>query len=370
MAGAAGCLLLGLGGGLVRLGWPVGPPWTEVVSRHGVLMVSGFLGTLIGLERAAAAGWGWSYAAPALSLSGVALALALPFPAQAGWLLAASALVLAATQILLLRHHLAIWSCTLVAGALCWAVGNLLWGWGASLQAATRWWMAFLVLTIGGERLEIGRVLRPGLRARGTYAAAAASVVGGAAAAWAAPAAGTALQGAGLVVLGLWLFVHDVARLSLRARGHKRYAAWTMTAGFAWLVAGGVVGLAAAFSPAGGRIPFDALIHPVLLGFVFSAVFAHGPAILPALLGLTAGRPRSESYWPYWVPVVLLHASLLLRIGGDLGGLAGAVRWGALLNAVSIVGFLAVTAASSLMAKSDSPSPGPDENSRPPRTPE
>ncbi len=294
--------------------------------------------------------------APALSLGGATLAVALPFPAPAGWVLAASALVLAATQLLLLRRHLAIWSCSLVGGALCWAVGNALWAWGAPLQAAARWWVAFLVLTIGGERLEIGRVLRPGLRVSGTYAAAAALVAAGAAAAWPAPTVGTALQGVGFLVLGLWLLTHDVARLSLRAEGHKRYAAWTMAAGFAWLAAGGAVGLAASLAPAGGSIPFDALIHPALLGFVFSAVFAHGPAIFPALLGLTAGRPR---HGPYWVPAALLHASLLLRIGGDLGGLPGAVRWGALGNAVSILLFLALTAVSTLVpAKSDPPVPG------------
>ena len=61
-------LLAALWAGLVRLGWslPVGPPGVLYVA-HGPLMVCGFLGTLISLERAVALGEGWSYAAPTLS---------------------------------------------------------------------------------------------------------------------------------------------------------------------------------------------------------------------------------------------------------------------------------------------------------------
>jgi hypothetical protein len=52
LAGAA--LLAGLWAGLVRLGWAVPPGHPAWVANHGPLMISGFLGTLISLERAVA----------------------------------------------------------------------------------------------------------------------------------------------------------------------------------------------------------------------------------------------------------------------------------------------------------------------------
>ena len=56
-------------GGLVRLGWVLPVPATLVVF-HGPLMVAGFLGTVIGLERAVALGRRWAYAAPLASGAG------------------------------------------------------------------------------------------------------------------------------------------------------------------------------------------------------------------------------------------------------------------------------------------------------------
>jgi hypothetical protein len=45
-------LLTVLWGGLVRLGWPWPVPLPTLFMAHGPLMVCGFLGTLIGVERA------------------------------------------------------------------------------------------------------------------------------------------------------------------------------------------------------------------------------------------------------------------------------------------------------------------------------
>lgn len=64
-------LLLAAWAGLVRMGWALLP---VSVAEHGPLMISGFLGTLIALERAVALaaafrrGW-WAYTAPLLSAS-------------------------------------------------------------------------------------------------------------------------------------------------------------------------------------------------------------------------------------------------------------------------------------------------------------
>ena len=61
---AAISLLSGIAAGLARMGVVIAEPAAAAAPLHGVLMVSGFFGTLIGLERAVAHGAKWSYAAP------------------------------------------------------------------------------------------------------------------------------------------------------------------------------------------------------------------------------------------------------------------------------------------------------------------
>jgi len=71
-------LLSALAGGLARLGWPL-PVSAPLVAFHGPLMVAGFLGTVIGLERAVALGRSWAYGGPIASgLGALALAAGVP----------------------------------------------------------------------------------------------------------------------------------------------------------------------------------------------------------------------------------------------------------------------------------------------------
>ena len=87
----------------------------------------------------------------------------------------------------------------------------------------------------------------------------------------------------------------------------------------------------------GGR--YDAMIHAVMLGFVFSMIFGHAPIIFPAVLGIgVAYRPA------FYAHVALLHVSLLFRVAGDLAPWPAARAWGGLLNGIAIVVFLANTA--------------------------
>src|SRR5690554_2531500 len=65
-------LLAGLCGGLLRVGWGSAHVPVTLALAHGPLMVCGFLGTLISLERAVALRRGWAYAVPlAAGLGGV-----------------------------------------------------------------------------------------------------------------------------------------------------------------------------------------------------------------------------------------------------------------------------------------------------------
>src|SRR6186713_1561902 len=70
---AATCLVAGVAGGLARLGF--GVPVPSAAAFHGAIMTSGFLGTVISLERAVALGSRWAYAAPLAAALGTILPL-------------------------------------------------------------------------------------------------------------------------------------------------------------------------------------------------------------------------------------------------------------------------------------------------------
>ena len=87
-------LAAGIAGGLARL-TPLPVP-IIVLALHGPLMVSGFLGTVISLERAAALQRVWAYAAPLLAgLGGVLVAAGFPREGFAAMVLAALLLLVA-----------------------------------------------------------------------------------------------------------------------------------------------------------------------------------------------------------------------------------------------------------------------------------
>ena len=67
LATAAASLIWGVWLGLLRLGWALPLPWPDQLILHGPLMINGFLGTLIGLERAVGIARRWAYAAPILT---------------------------------------------------------------------------------------------------------------------------------------------------------------------------------------------------------------------------------------------------------------------------------------------------------------
>jgi hypothetical protein len=119
------------------------------------------------------------------------------------------------------------------------------------------------------------------------------------------------------------------------------------------VVAGGLWGLGATVFVAGPL--YDAMLHTVLLGFVFSMIFGHEPIIVPALLkvGLTYS-PR------FYLHLGLLHLSLILRVAGDLLLLPALRQWGGLLNALAIVLFIGNTVWATLIDSDDSTQAAPD----------
>jgi hypothetical protein len=77
-------LIVGTLAGLARLGWAMPALAAGAAALHGPLMIVGFFGVVIALERAVAIGRQWAYIAPlAAGLGTIALLLGAPW---AAWL--------------------------------------------------------------------------------------------------------------------------------------------------------------------------------------------------------------------------------------------------------------------------------------------
>lgn len=341
-------VLAGLWGGLNLLGTGVPVPSTTFAREHGPLMVLGFLGTLISLERAVALRRWWGYAAPALAAAGALTAAAgfaqlgrLLLTAAAGWLFAAYLVLLSRCP----GREVIIQMC----GAIAWYGGGLLWLRGLPIADLVPWLMAFLVLTIAGERLELAQVGFLPDRAAGRRAGdgilAAVAVLGvGVLASVFWPVVGWRMAGLGMALLAGLLAVHDIARRTVRATGLPRYAAVCLLTGYAWLILAGTIWAIAGRPETGGV--YDAALHAVFLGFVMSMVFGHAPVILPAVL-----QVRLPYHPMLYGPLALLHAALLIRVAGDLGA-AHAVRTaGGVLGEVALLTFAGCAVAASRLSR-------------------
>lgn len=330
-------LFAGMGAGLARLGWPL--PGANLAALHGPLMASGFFGTVISLERAVALGRKWAYAAPLLSgLAALATVLGTP-AAVAPALAAVGSAVMFAGSVVILRRQRELFILTLCLGAACWTVGNLLWLSGRPIYVVAPWWIAFLVLTIAGERLELSRFLPASPVAKRIFGALLVLLLGGVTASLAIRAAGTVVLGIALAGLALWLMRQDVARRTVRANGLPRFIAVCLLSGYVWLAISAGTILVSGGLETGGPA-YDAALHAVLLGFVFSMVFGHAPIIFPAVLRVAV------PYSPYfYAPLALLHASLAIRLAGDWMLQPQWRAWGGALNGVALVAFVLGTVA-------------------------
>ena len=354
IAAAVVMLFAGLWEGLFYLGLPVPPGGATLSQDHGELMVLGFLGTLIALERAVALGATWAYLAPAAAGAG-GLAIVIGAPGKVGEvLIGCGGVMLMAIFAAVHRIQPSLHNVVLASAAGCWVVAAGLWLAGWDISKFVPWLVGFLVLTITGERLELSRMTGTSRRGRLLFTAAAGLFAAGLLASLAAgpaPAApdgaipaGIRVTGAGLIALALWLARYDVARRTIRGHGVTRYMAAALLTGYAWLaVAGGLWAGMGRMAVDGGYDlgAYDAELHAVFLGFVMSMIFAHAPVIVPSVLG----RPLPFRNFLY-VPLVLLNVSLILRLaGGDWAGNTDAWQWGGSLNEVAVLLFLAMAAA-------------------------
>ena len=338
VVGAGISLLAGLDGALLLLG-----VWSPVMSTrlskwHGPLMVLGFVGTVICLERAVALGHRLAYLVPAMSGFGVIVLLApLPFDsARAGLAL------LTLAQLGLLTIYVPLWrrshdDAVVIqgAGAFCAAGAAALLTTGAHVSQIVGWLACYMILTICGERLELSRLTMARNRALSALCLA---VVAALLVSVVSPAIGWRVLGVVLIGLAVWLCRHDVARGGLRRGGQAAYIGTLLMIGYLWLATAGIV--CTIQRPPTSRNGYDAVVHSLFLGFTMGMILGHAPIILPAVL-----QVRLEWTTWFWLPAFLLEASLLVRIGiGDGLDRSAAVQAGGTVNVLSLLTLVAVIA--------------------------
>ena len=350
-------LLAGIWAGLIRMGISLPTFGFVPPGQHGALMIAGFLATLISLERVVALNQGIHlgsirngpgasvrispqvfYLVPALSAVG-ALMLLFNLPIQLSiFAFSFAALGFVLLNAVLARSYFDLATITLLLASLLYLAGCLVWLLGKPVSQAVPWWISFLILTIAAERLELTRIIKRKDWILYLFVLASAAIVAGLMISLGWYNLGFRLAGLGFLLLASWLLFFDIARRTIRRPGLTSYIAACLLLGFVWLGVGGLLWLIYGGGYSAGPI-YDAMLHTLLIGFVFSMIFGHAPVILP---GVT-GRPMGY-FAIFYLPLALLHLSLILRLVGDFLLLPWIRRWGGIGNGIAIVLFLVVSA--------------------------
>jgi hypothetical protein len=326
---AVAALLAGLWGGLARIGWSI-PVADALVLRHGGVMVVGFVGTVISVERAIAFGGAPTLLAPAASaLAGLALLTGAPVEVAVA-LATIAALAYTATVGVLWRRQPQSGSLLILLGGVCLVAAALAWALSGASPRVVPWWIAYLVCTVAGERLEMTRFQRIGRLNAAVGVLAYALLL-------AAPLIGAVDVRSGAIALGIaliavagWSVLRDPARRTIASPGLARFSAVGVLTAYGWLVVTGVLLLLGSALP--GTLEYDAAVHAFFTGFVFSAIIAHEPIIAEAVSGLRFAFSNAM-----YAPLVLLGAGTAMRIASDAAMLLDRRRDAGLLQALAIV---------------------------------
>jgi len=231
-------LILALWAGLGRIPFAL-PVGMNLIMLHGPLMIGGFLGTVIAVERASAIGQRWPWIGPAMTGLGTVMMLghvatgnlmgAFKF---GGVLFTAGGIFYTAVFGLIIRRQPTLFNYVMGLGAVFFVAGNLMLAMGSSVAQVVPLWAVFLVLTITGERLELNRMLAPRAGDRALFFVALILVVAGVVTGLFKPIPGARIWGVGLMVMSGWLFWRDIARKTIKVPGVTRFTAISLLSGY------------------------------------------------------------------------------------------------------------------------------------------
>jgi hypothetical protein len=142
---------------------------------------------------------------------------------------------------------------------------------------------------------------------------------------------GRYMSGVALLLIASWLAVFDLARKEAAKSGINRYSGILLLTGFAWLLFTGLCMLRGEMM---GPL-YDVTLHSFFIGFLFTIVMAHGPKILPGLLGLNISPFHPILY--LWF--ALLQGSLITRIAANFLRIYNLRQWAGLLNGIAMLAF-------------------------------
>lgn len=335
LAGALLSLAAAGWGGLVRIGWSWPPLRDGLLLAHGPLMVTGFVGTLIGVIRALLSLESVGLVPPTLSAAASLVAIAAPGSALAPALGIAAALALLATTARSWRTGRRPALALLGLAAASWAIGDALWLREGPGGGATAWWMAFTALAITGQRVDTDP--RLGGNGRPLLVLAVLLILLGALAVAAHASEGLRVLGLGTIALAAWAVRADLVERWRRvgSRAYLRFFVFAMASAYLWLAVSG--GLALVL----GSAPYDAILHALFAGFVLCAMFAHAPAFVPGVLGRAVVFGATA-----YVPLALLDLAVLWRVAATLIVSPEGARWSSLLIGIAALLFVANAAAS------------------------
>jgi hypothetical protein len=319
-------LTVGLIAGLIRIGWDFSI--SNAVPHHGAIMIGGFLGTLISLEKIIPLKKAYFYIIPLTSA--LAVLMFVLGEARPGFilLLIASVGLTFVFLIYFMRNPGAIYG-MMFAGAIAWVIGNAMLMKTNFYPAAVPWWMAFALLVILSERVELMKFLPVSKTAKLIFYSLLALFVAGCVLSFHGP--GRLIASISIAAIAIWLLRCDVVAVSIRKNGLTKFVATTLLAGYFFLLLTGLL----MFIFTSEAFSYDLIIHSFFIGFVFCMIFAHGPIILPGVLGLSI-KPYSKVLY-FWLAVLLL--SLIMRIVGNVS-LAHSIRkYSGMITAISVTGY-------------------------------
>jgi len=328
-------LIAGILTGLLKIGWMF--QFGEATPHHGAIMVGSFLGTLITLEKIIPLKKKSLYAVPAASGASLFLFL-LNLPTYSLTLLVVSSAALSVVFLIYLVRERSMIYVMMFAGAVCWLTGNILLMLHNFYPLALPWWMAFALLIITSERLELMKFLPVSRTQKLIFILTLAIFMVGCVISF--HGMGNYLATFALVTVSIWLMRNDVIGINLKKENLTRYVGIALLSGYFALLLCGLFLSFVSRQPLG----YDILVHSFFIGFVFSMIFAHGPIILPGVLGISV-----KPYHPIlYLWLVLLHASWMLRTFADIVLDMHLRKYSGMIPTIAIAGYFISIAATTI----------------------
>jgi hypothetical protein len=296
-------LITGLVAGLMRIGWAI--PVSGLAVHHGAIMVGGFLSTLIALEKVIPLKRKILYSIPLMNALTLIMIIPGGYDVGRAFMLAGSIGLVLIFFMYWYQHPSDQSNQLMVVGAMLLVTGNILFIVHQFYPSSLLWWMGFILFTITAERLELSRFL-PVSRQQKLLLLLLLALFPLGIILPHHSVAGQYVVGMSLAGIAMWMLRNDVIRIGLRKEALRKFSAVALFSGnLALLLSGVLVALSS-----GNVYAYDSFVHTFFLGYVFSMIFAHGPIILPGVLGLSA-----KPYHPaLYIWLMTLLASLLLRL--------------------------------------------------------